>query len=216
MKPDDPRHGTNAGYIAHALTDRDYCQPCRDAHAEYRRQLWRKKYLRRTDSLSVPALGTLRRVQALLALGHTHAEIATAAAGAVNISKNVGRHKDAEVHIDTAAAIARAYDQLCMVTLAGWRRDECRRRAIELGYLPPLAWECIDDPDEQPDMRATTSRGIDDVAVLRVLAGDLVPTNKAERVEITRRWEAQGKSLLALERLTGWKSERYVTREAAA
>jgi hypothetical protein len=219
VNPEDPRHGTNAGYVAHAFSDRDYCQPCREAHAEYRRKLWRRRYLRRIDSHFVDATGTTRRIQALLAIGHTHAEISAAAGGAPNMSKNVVCKKQTTIHVDTATAIARAYDQLCMVVPIGWRRDDSRRRAKRLGYLPPLAWNDIDDPDERPSIgdRRVHKDDVDPIAVERAMAGDRVKLTRAERFEVVAGLRRQGMSLLEIEALTViTKPERYIVREQEA
>lgn len=213
MKIDDPRHGTNAGYIAHALGDRDYCQPCRDAHRNYR-----KRALIRANTngpMWVDKTGSVRRVQALLALGHTHAAIARAGSGTPNASKNVLNARFKFVHRDTFEVILTSYGKLSMVAPKDWRAQEHRRRALARGYVPPLAWDddTIDDPNALPQM-AETSIGkftkqeheIDSAVVQRFLDGDTyLNTTNAERREIVRRW---GRPLNELERL-GWKPERY-------
>jgi hypothetical protein len=39
VMPDDPRHGTYAGYQQHVINDRDEpCAPCRKANAKYHRK----------------------------------------------------------------------------------------------------------------------------------------------------------------------------------
>lgn len=38
MSPDDPRHGTTAGYAAHARAGVPICEPCQVARAEYVRK----------------------------------------------------------------------------------------------------------------------------------------------------------------------------------
>jgi hypothetical protein len=216
VSPDDPRHGTNAGYIAHALGDKNYCQPCRDAHVRKRKET-RLRNLR-GQYAKVDATGTVRRVQALLALGHTHPEIAAAAGGPKNISKNVILNRYDNLHADVAAAISRAYEALSMTVPTHWRARECARRAKALGYLPPLAWDDIDDPNERPRRGSDHARkdDIDPVVVARVLDGDdsLRPT-QAERREIVREWRRLGRPLIELER-RGWKPERYVQREEGA
>ena len=50
--------------------------------------------------------------------------------------------------------------------------------------------------------------GIDEVAVDRVLAGDRITLNRAERLEAVRRWQAAGRSLNELEHRTGWNVRR--------
>jgi ParB/RepB/Spo0J family partition protein len=52
---------------------------------------------------------------------------------------------------------------------------------------------------------------VDEVAVERVLGGDgKARLNPAERAEVVRRWQDQGRSLNELERLTGWNVWRYL------
>jgi hypothetical protein len=50
---------------------------------------------------------------------------------------------------------------------------------------------------------------VDGLTVTRVLAGDLVPTTRAEKEVIVNAWLATGRSWSSLERLTGWKIEAY-------
>ena len=121
------------------------------------------------------------------------------------------------VRRSTAERIAALYDRWCMTPGPAATRN--RAMAVRRGWAPPLAWNNIDDPDEQPrGVRAERPRkdDVDPIVVERSLAGDRLPTTRAEKVEITRRWEAQGRSLNELERTFGWKSERYTIREVAA
>lgn len=212
MLPDDPRHGTNAGYIAHAFSDRDYCQPCRIAHVRKRKATslnhLRGQYAR------VDGTGTVRRVQALLALGHTHPEIAAASGGARNISKNVILNRYGHVHVDVVEAIKRAYEQLSMTVPTHWRNQECARRAKKLGYLPPLFWDddLIDDPDYQPHRNhrpIISPKDIDPVVVDRLLTGARLQATRAEKDEAMRRWKAMGRSERSLCETHGWKDSRY-------
>lgn len=215
MRLDDPRHGTNAGYMAHAFGDRDYCEPCRAAHVRKRKET-RLKNLR-GQFAKVDATGTVRRVQALLALGHTHPEIAAAAGGAKNVSKNVVLNRYDYIHIDVERAIRRAYERLSMTVPTHWRNRECARRAKKLGYLTPLAWDddFIDDPEFTPKRVETiTKKDIDPVVVQRVLAGDTyLHTTIAEKREVVRRWQGSQYELAAR---TGWKVERYVSIKGGA
>lgn len=96
-----------------------------------------------------------------------------------------------------------------------------RSRALGVGWLPPAAW---DDPGTVAwPLGATmpvpqSEQTVDEVAVQRVLSGDWrIPTSKAEKVEVVRRWRAQGLPLKQLQNRTGWKTERYYDpREVAA
>jgi hypothetical protein len=57
----------------------------------------------------------------------------------------------------------------------------------------------------------------DDVLVERVLEGLTgVHIMLPERIEVVRRWQSSGQSLAELERRTGWKVERYVSRDQQA
>lgn len=211
MSPDDQRHGTVAGY--NRIPCRESC--CRDAMARYRRG-------REWDVMSgrprvINATGTRRRLEALMWLGWSRATIGSRAGiGATNMTR---LRNAPTVTSATAARIARVFDELSMTLppntqAAANVRNLARRR----GYLPPLAWDDIDDPAERPACTTGHRRkdDIDDVVVERVLAGERLSTSLAEKHEITRRWTARGRSLNELERVTGWKSDRYTDREEAS
>lgn len=96
----------------------------------------------------VPAIGTRRRIRALLAIGWTHAE-QQARSGiltAVTVSQ-AGEW----VTRATADAVKALYDELAMTPGPSVRT---RARAARLGYAPPLAWDdsTIDDPAGTPDI----------------------------------------------------------------
>lgn len=88
--------------------------------------------------------------------------------------------------------------------------SRARRYAREHGWLPPLA---LDDLglDETP-----AEDDVDEAVVLRLLAGERVPSTPAEKAEALRRWRAAGGSEKAFCATHGWKAGRYVTREAGA
>lgn len=91
-----------------------------------------------------------------------------------------------------------------------------RARARNKGWLGPIWW---DNPDTDPDPTEADASDVDEVAVLRILDGDgsVAPLmTPAERREATARWQASGRSLVALEALTGWRTHRYVAREVSA
>lgn len=65
--------------------------------------------------------------------------------------------------------------------------------------------------------RPQPPKPIDEIAVQRVMDGDWkLKLNKSEKIELVRRWEAAGRSLNELERLTGLKSDRYTADARAA
>ena len=223
MKADDPRHGTNAGYVEHIATKTPSCQPCRDAHAAYKRGLRTRRYLARVDKLTRDATGAHRRIRALQAIGWTFAEINDAAGKPGNhfggFSGNVLRYR--RIGPGTFAAIEQAYRALSMTVPQGPYRDRNRSIAKRRGYVPPLAWDDIDDPAETPKGLARPrgekfgNNHLDPVVVERVLAGEVLDTTRAEKAEIVRRWVASGRSELSLCKRLGWKPGRYVERQAS-
>lgn len=211
MSPDDPRHGTNAGY----------CAGCRNACCRHGHMVWMKRYRMGVGGM-VPTLGSRRRVEALEAIGWSRAEI----------SRQLGRTREYIGHAlrnevvqqGTADAIAAIYDRLSMVVPldAPVRRkgetrkhDATRTRAARRGFAPPLAWEDIDDPNEKPNLGGVDSE-VDPVVVSRIIGHDAslarTATN-AERRAVVAAWPG---SLNDLERLTGWRADRYIDREEGA
>jgi hypothetical protein len=208
---DDPRHGTNKGYAAHLVHGIPACSPCRKAHA---RAVRRWEYLTRSGrSLSAPTVGVRRRIQALCRLGWTYQQIADACGwrDGAQVAQLLER---GECHATTHRRVAAAYDQLSMTLPApsGWA-TRMQRRAEQNGWLPPLAWddETIDNPVHSPaeSVDLTNEFNIDEVVVLRVLAGEHLPTTRPEREEIVRRWMANGGSQRTICTRMGWKQGRY-------
>lgn len=206
MRPDDLRHGTPAGHHAGC---RNSC--CVEARNTYERN--RRKRVEVGHVYSVPAVGSQRRIRALMALGwpgNIIAERAGIKRGQSGISALLQAHT---VRVATAARIARAYDDLSMRLGPS---PVTRARAQRNGWLPPLAWddERIDDPVHSPTesvhfTNEFNRREIDEVVVLRVLAGEHLPTTRAEREEILRRWLANGGSQRTICNRMGWKQGRY-------
>lgn len=215
MTPDDPRHGTNGGYLQHVFAKESACQPCREAHNEARRNLWRKRYARGVDRLYIDSTGTIRRIRALMAIGWRYCDIDQAAgydATRATWAHNLTTQK--RVHIDTAEKVARIYDDMCMTPGPSQR---LKNLAVKRGWAPPLAWDddTIDDPDELPDLGGVDDQP-DPVVVDRLLARDVSlarTATAAERRAVVAAWPW---SLAELERLTGWRADRYIVREEGA
>lgn len=212
MFPDDPRHGTNAGYIAGCRLD---C--CRAAATRYHKA--RTLDQARGIPRKVPARGAQRRLQALAALGWTFQDMAA----------RLGCHRQSvhailsEEHILASRhrAVCALYDQLCMTVPEGGYATRARRHAQRRGWLPPLAWDDI-DLDPRPPARGRNTRShtdVDPILVERLVAGDMplasLATN-AERHLVVATWLASGRSGKELARLTGWKPERYATNPDGA
>jgi hypothetical protein len=224
MSPNDPRHGTIAGQEAHRYAGEKPCEPCRLANVEYQRKV-RALYGVTPMDLR-PALGTQRRIQALIALGWSGERIAASA----GIDQKHLWHvmKRARVARKTANSISSAYDCLAMqippTTTRGERIAYSKAKALAArrGWAPPLAWDSI---DTDPAPRGQRSRSycdydsahiLDEATVIRVLAGENLPTNRAEKTEIMRRWLASGQSERSLCEQFGWKAGRYTVRDQEA
>lgn len=203
MTPDDPRHGQNRGYTAGC---REAC--CREAHTRHMHQ-WRS----RRRPCFVEATGTVRRLQALLALGHSSLEIAAAVGRGEAWPQSVLRATT--VSSTTAGAMERVYEELCMTVPQGPLAARLRTLYRQRGYLPPLAWDDIDN-DPQPNLGGEDDL-VDEVVVHRILNGDWrLPCTSAEKAEVCRRWFARaplqferGTGYEELERRTGWQISRY-------
>lgn len=136
--PDDPRHGKNTGYNAGC---REAC--CRKAH-----MIWMKRYRMYGADELIDATGTHRRIQALVAIGHTLYDLSvelgmtTRYAGKILVAK--------KVRPSTADTVDELYERLSMTHRDGWIADRSRLMAATKGWAPPLAWDDIDNPNERP------------------------------------------------------------------
>jgi hypothetical protein len=141
LPADDPRHGTTRGHAAGCR-----CFGCRKARNDDEAR--RRKYRQVLGvHRRVPALGTQRRIRALMALGWTGRDISNRC-GWASAEATTEITKDRQfVYTATAAKIAGVYEELCMTpgpSLKGLRE------AARKGWPPPLAWDDIDDPNETP------------------------------------------------------------------
>ena len=213
MTPDDPRHGTVAGHIAHQRDGGDYCLPCITAKARYDKQrVWDALNGR---SYTVPSLGARRRIQALRAVGWSRERIAREAGWATSGSLRYVTRSDTMTRA-THDRIAEVYERLCMQTPPDPQgAARARTWATRLGLAPPLAWDDIDDPDATPNLGGIDD-DIDPVVVDRLYAGQRVTSTRAEKVEALRRWMDSGRSQRSFCQMHGWAENRYVDREEGA
>lgn len=97
----------------------------------------------------VPVVGSQRRIRALMTIGYTQAHIARecglGTGRAVSSVLNARTYLSARV----AKGIADAFERLHMTKGPS---ELIAQRARLWGWLPPLAWDDIDDPDEVPDL----------------------------------------------------------------
>jgi hypothetical protein len=197
-----PQHGTKYRY---QLGCREEC--CRRANMRATKA-WRAGM---TASL-IDATGTKRRVQALVALGWTLREISEDAGG---FTKNWSHLllKQQVITSATAEKVDATFERLSMTVPTGPYRQRTRNRAARNGWLPPLAWNDIDDPRETPDLDALDDGDLDPVVVERILSGDFrLKATAAERAEVVARWTG---SRAVLGRETGWNIDRYTTKAVA-
>lgn len=150
MSPTDPRHGTVAGYVAGC---RNRC--CRDAINHYEK---RRKYDVDTGrARMIDATGTRRRIQALVALGWTHGQIGERCGGVCAEAVHAWRVHD-KVWRVTADKVATAYEAMCMTVPPETNKSERARvarskgMARRHGFVPPLAWDDIDNDPEPPQI----------------------------------------------------------------
>lgn len=133
------------------------------------------------DEPFVPKVGTVRRIQALLYMGHRHEDIDPRSGVILN---QQGRWVVRSTH----DRIAAAFDRLAMQPGPS---ERTRRRARALGYLGPLDWDDI-DLDAQPVRAAEEEREVDEVAVQRRLAGERLELTVAERRMLVGELWSQG------------------------
>ena len=98
--------------------------------------------LERSNSRSfIDSLGTARRLQALAWCGWTNAEIAKRAGLWQNTLSDLRAHRYPSVYASTAVTIANIYEEL---SLLDGGDELSRRKAIRMGWAPPMAWDDID------------------------------------------------------------------------
>lgn len=141
-------HGDYAAAVRHWKSGEQLCDPCTGAA----RRVRKRNRLRALagEPASVPSLGSLRRVRALLAIGWTHRQIAAEANVKYTLLRDL--HSRSRVYRASAVAIAEAYERMCATPAPAGRSATCAMAlAAYRGWAPPGAWFDIDDPNEQPD-----------------------------------------------------------------
>lgn len=197
MSPDDPRHGTYAGASEHRKRGVALCGPC--LRAERHRHILTMADRIAGRPRTLPALGTVRRIHALQAIGWTIADIARQSDLYEKTLRNPV-YRGTSVYRATAEAIAATYDRLGDTAPVGPYHDRCRNMAARRGYPPPSAWfgVDIDDPGATPDPGWSEPKRTD----LSVLAEDfdwLVSQGESEHAAAAR---------LGIKRLDHFKDSR--------
>ncbi len=210
-------HGTRGAY----QKDGCRCFPCRiassdaDARADYR-----------DVGVFVPRVGTIRRLEALHAVGWSESDIARRLGVSKQAVQGWRTHRSDRILATTAASVAGVYDRLWDKPATGRMRARTLNWAARNRWFPPLAWDddTIDDPAANADVLMlarfawlSTERTrdiVDEIAVERALAGEQLPLTKAEQTVIRLALEARGTSAADIAAATGLAS-RTVTRSRA-
>ncbi|TYB69676.1 hypothetical protein FXF51_05815 [Nonomuraea sp. PA05] len=101
------------------------------------------------DRVLIDATGTRRRVQALVAIGYSLSAQCALLGRTVNNYYKVLRNP--RVFAETARAVRDLYRELSRTPAPPSRGAKLAcRRAARNGWLSPLAWDDIDDPNEKP------------------------------------------------------------------
>lgn len=171
-----PACGTYGGANAHWKAGERPCDPCADAAYRYKKR--RVHEARQGHVRRLPILGYRRRYQALQAIGWTHREIAAGLGVSVGCLSN-RIHRNQWISAANFRIMAEFYEASCMTVRTGLDRTRTLRNAERRGYAPPLAWDDIDDPDEQPNLGSDTKR--DTLTEYRFLRSLGVSTEQAAR-----------------------------------
>ncbi len=143
----------------------------------------------------IPARGTHRRIQALVTLGWSQSKLCQ------QIGMDRGNWfvlmERERVTLKTHRAVAALFEELWdqLPPHEEWRDKIAYTRTLRYAkkrrWLPPLAWDDIDN-DVEPPVAEPIEGGIDDVVIQLACAGDRIRLSHAERRE-------------AITRLVGWK-----------
>lgn len=143
---------------------------------------------------TVDATGALRRLQALIAMGHPPIPLAAHLAMTVEELWELLGSKGARVRLDIREAAEELFDSLWDLRIEGPLGDQMRQLARERRWVGPLAWDDIDDPNEKPNLRGLVPVGsanddpaevisaIDSIALERAIRGEHVKLTRAERL----------------------------------
>ena len=173
----------------------------------------------RAANSHVDSTGTRRRLQALIAVGWAQAWLARELHRS---PANLRRSMTADtVTARTAQLVNDMYERLWDAppprqTIAQRNAsDTARAHATQHRWLPPLAWDDIDeDPDPDPDQPETSGddSDLDEIAIERAITGDTrVRLTHAEQIEVVRRMSERGRSIRTIAELLS-TSKRTVSR----
>lgn len=148
--PPDHKHGaTHTCYNAHGCR----CTDCREAKSRVRNPYDWEDRRRRGRDVWVPAVGTMRRLQALAAIGWSCEQIAELIGSHYRPLQKIRAGERESVRMSTARRVAGVYERLSMLPRHDRAAKITRHTARKHRWLPPLAWDHIDT-----DRRARIAR----------------------------------------------------------
>jgi DNA-binding Xre family transcriptional regulator len=96
----------------------------------------------------IPSIGTTRRLQSLIAIGYRQVDLQDRLGVSQQTMSSVVNGREKGVRTDFAQNVDALFRELQLNP----RGDvKSVRRAVRRGWVPPMAWENIDDPAETPD-----------------------------------------------------------------
>lgn len=142
--------------VVNRLIGIDHSKPARRVHPDTAAKLLAVTAEAVADGQVIDGTGTMRRAQALVAIGWTQADLA-ARIGWTLGNFNGLVHGRRDVTVGTARLVADLYDRLSMRPGPSQR---ARNISARYGWAPPLAWDDIDNPAEQPAERRKARQGV--------------------------------------------------------
>lgn len=139
----EPRHGTRHGY----RDDRCRCDRCKKAIALDHNVYKIRRAANGGRPLTVDKTGAVRRLQALMVMGWPRRELARQAGYQGDAFALILNGRRQSLTIATHQRVCDLYERLSMTHGPS---SSTRIRASKKGWPPPLAWDDIDDPAEQP------------------------------------------------------------------
>lgn len=190
-------HTTPVAYSRERCT----CPAAREAYRLYRKRLRENRQL----PALVPAVGTARRLQALVAFGYTWLALENRLGLSRRSLRCIAVGTNSRVLRSTAENIALLFEEL---SATPGPSSYARKIAARHGWVPPLAWDSIDDPGELPNVQ-----GFDEHAITAALAGEKRRLGAAEKAEVVRRAVDAGMPVAraaALAGMTGYGAQQIL------
>ena len=164
-------------------------------------------------AVSVVAVGTARRLRALVAYGYPQRDLCARIGQSTGWCSDVVTGRSERVTASSARAVADLFRQLQMVP--GTDRN-ARRRAKAKGWLPPLAWDedRIDDPLYEPEVVQTPRTPEDDFTDFEYLISSGVGVEAAcARLglapnSLKRKYERHGRQVPAALVPVAWRQRK--------